>query len=53
MDQHINIIQQVIDQAVKAGLFQNLATVGAVLQSWEKIIAAVNKPQEKPAESNE
>lgn len=37
MKQHTELIQQVIDQAVKAGLFANLQSAAAVYQAWEGI----------------
>lgn len=37
IDQSIIIIQQVIDQAVKAGLLPNIDTAAAVFNAWNDI----------------
>ena len=37
MQQDIQLIQQVLDQAVKAGLIGNLESAAAVFQAWNGI----------------
>ena len=37
MKQEVELIQQVIDQATKAGLFANIQSAAAVYQAWEGI----------------
>ena len=38
MKEKINLIQQVIDQACKAGLFQTIETAAAVNAAWNEIL---------------
>lgn len=37
MKENVELIQQVIDQAVKAGLFANIQSAATVYQAWEGI----------------
>ena len=37
MQQDIQLIQQVLDQAIKAGLIGNLESAAAVFQAWNGI----------------
>lgn len=41
MDQHLAVIQQLIDQAIKAGIVGNLQTAVAVGVAWDEIKKAV------------
>ncbi len=38
MKEKINLIQQVIDQACKSGLFQTIETAAAVNFAWNEIL---------------
>ena len=37
MQENVTLIQQVLDQAVKAGLIANLESAAAVFQAWNGI----------------
>ena len=37
MQENVNLIQQVLDQAVKSGLIANLDSAAAVFQAWNGI----------------
>ena len=47
MKEKINLIQQVIDQACKAGLFQTIETAAAVNAAWNEIVKNIkdNEPR--------
>ena len=46
----LELIKQVIDQAIKAGLFQNVDTAVAVAQAFETIVKEIQKPASIDAE---
>ena len=47
MKQQIELIQQVLDQAIKAGLFQTVATAAFVNAAWNEIVKNIkdNEPR--------
>ena len=46
----LELIKQVIDQAIKGGLFQNVDTAVAVAEAFQTIVAEVQKPASVDAE---
>ena len=46
----LELIKQVIDQAIKGGLFQNVDTAVAVAQAFETIVKELQKPASVDAE---
>ena len=46
----LELIKQVIDQAIKGGLFQNVDTAVAVAQAFETIVKEIQKTASVDAE---
>lgn len=52
--QAIDIIQQFLNEGIKAGLVQNLGTAGMVVSAWTTIVARLNQePKKEPEKTDE
>jgi phage baseplate assembly protein W len=43
MEKDLQIIKQIIDQAVKAGIFQNIDSVSVAIRAWENVRMAITE----------
>ena len=43
MEKDLQILKQIIDQAVKAGIFQNIDSVGVAIRAWENVRSSIHE----------